>query len=231
MYKSLSRPVGHRVGGRVDGQNRPVRVRPVSPERLISELAERIAGTRSGSWLRVAIDGAPAAQPDEWADALVEPLRVRGRPVVRVRTTDYLRPASLRLEFGRESPDAFYEDWLDAAGLAREALDPLAPAGTGRVRPQRWDAATDRASRTGFVDLPRGGVLLLSGELLLGRGLDLDLTVHCAVSAAALERRTPARWRWTLPAYERYAAEVDPAGIADVVVRLDDLRHPALVDP
>jgi len=39
----------------------------------------------------------------------------------------------------------------------------------------------------------------------------------------------PAGERWTLPAYERYAEEVMPEYLADVVVRLDDPRHPALV--
>ena len=72
-------------------------------------------------------------------------------------------------------------------------------------------------------------MLLLSGTLLLGAGLDLDLTVHCAQSSAALARRMPAGERWTLPAYERYAEEVMPEYLADVVVRLDDPRHPALV--
>jgi hypothetical protein len=89
---------------------------------------------------------------------------------------------------------------------------------------------TDRATRAGYVDLPPGGVLLLSGELLLGAGLPLDLTVHLAMSAAALARRTTDELRWTLPAYARYADEVGPEGFADVVVRMDDPRHPALVE-
>jgi hypothetical protein len=33
-----------------------------------------------------------------------------------------------------------------------------------------------------------------------------------------------------LPAHERYAQEVDPVGSADVVVRVDDPRHPAMVE-
>ena len=46
---------------------------------------------------------------------------------------------------------------------------------------------------------------------------------------AALARRTPPDEAWTLPAYERYEDEVDPIGVADVAVRMDDPRHPALV--
>jgi hypothetical protein len=206
-----------------------VPVRPVSPEVLVEELAELVDARPGGSWLRVAIDGAPPAGPHELADALVAPLRVRGRPVQRVRAEDFLRPASVRLERGRTNPDAFYEDWLDVRGLTREVLDPLAADGTGRILPTLWDPATDRATRAAYVGLPDSGVLLLSGPLLLGTGLPLDLVVHLSMSPAALARRTAPADRWTLPAYERYADEVDPAQLADVVVRVDDPRHPAMV--
>src|SRR5262245_20529476 len=164
------------------------------------------------------------------ADALVDPLRERGRAAVRVRASDYLRAASLRYEHGRTDPHAFYEDWLDVAALNREALAPLSAGGTGRVRPAHWDAAADRAVRGGEVDLPPGGVLLLSGALLLGGGLEVDLTFHLELSAAALARRTPPELAWTLPAFARYADEVAPAAWADVVVRVDDPRHPAVVE-
>jgi hypothetical protein len=66
--------------------------------------------------------------------------------------------------------------------------------------------------------------------LLLGAGLPFELTVHLQMSAAALLRRTDPADRWTLPAYARYAEEVAPAAFADVVVRMDDPRHPAVVD-
>jgi hypothetical protein len=207
-----------------------VRVRPVSWPSLVAELTERVAAGPPQGWVRLAVDGAPPARPGVLADALVDPLRVRGRPTLRVDAGDFLRPASLRLEYGRTNPDAFYQDWLDAGGLTREVLLPLRPGGTGRVLPSLWNAETDRASRAPYVTLPAGAVLLLSGPLLLGRGLELDLTVHLTMSAAALARRVDPTQRWTLPAYARYDAEVAPAGWADVVVRVDDLRRPAVVD-
>jgi hypothetical protein len=210
-----------------------VRIRPVTSEVLVAELSERITALRVQTppgWVRVAIDGPDAARPDDLADALVAPLRARGRPAVRVRAADHLRPASLRLERGREEPDSFYEDWLDAEGLVREVLTPLNPGGTGRIRPVRFDVLADRASRTPFTAVPPGAVLLLSGPLLLGRGLPLELTVHIVLTAAALRRRTPAEWQWTLPAFARYDEEVDPQSWADVVIRADDPRHAAIVD-
>ncbi|MFR9776904.1 uridine kinase [Micromonospora sp. MS34] len=208
-----------------------MRVRPITPELLVTELADLLAGTAGPGRLRVAVDGPPAAEPDVLAAALVDPLRAAGRQVLHVRAADFLRPASVRLEHGRTNPDAYYEGWVDEAGLRREVLDPAGPDGSGRLLPSLWDAAADRASRAGYVELPPGGVVLVSGALLLGGGLPFDFTVHLVLSPAALDRRTEPGQRWTLPAFARYADEVAPASFADIVIRADDPRHPALVEP
>ncbi|MDG4797379.1 uridine kinase [Micromonospora sp. WMMD1082] len=216
-----------------------MRVRPISPQLLVAELAERLAGTEPAGplagtgpagRLRVAVDGAPAAGPDQLAAALIDPLRALGRPVLHVRADDFLRPASVRLERGRHNPDAYYEGWVDDAGLRREVLDPAGPGGTGRLLPSLWDAQADRASRAAYVALPPGGVVLVSGTFLLGGGLPFEVVVHLEMSPAALDRRTDPELAWTLPAFDRYAAEVAPASFADVVVRVDDPRRPALVE-
>ncbi|MBQ0994628.1 uridine kinase [Micromonospora sp. H61] len=216
-----------------------MRIRPISPDLLVTELTGRLAdaATRAASAaagparLRVAVDGAPAAGADELAAALVDPLRAQGHPVLHVRATDFLRPASLRCELGRTNPDSFYEAWVDEAGLRREVLDPAGPGGSGRLLPSLWDVDADRASRARYVDLAPGGVVVVSGSLLLGGGLPFDVTVHLELSPAALRRRTEPAQRWTLPAFDRYAEEVVPASFADVVVRVGDPRRPALVEP
>ncbi|GAB3905852.1 uridine kinase [Kibdelosporangium lantanae] len=152
----------------------------------------------------MALDGAPAAHPERVADALVDPLRVLGRDVVRVHATDFLRPASLRFERGRTDPDSRYDDWLDEGALRREVL-------TGdKVLPAFWNVGTDRATRADYVPLPPEGIVIIDGELLLGRGLPFDLTVHLWMSTPALTRRTPTEDAWSLPAYERYEHEVNP---------------------
>ncbi len=207
-----------------------MRFRPVSPDLLVEEVAETIH-TRPGEvWTSVAVDGAPPADPGGFADALAAALRLRGRAVLRVSAADYLRPASLRFERGRTDPDARHDDWLDLGGLTREVFAPLGPGGSGRVLPALWNAATDRASRASYVDLPPGGVLVVDGELLLGRGLPFDRTVHLWLSGAALARRTPAAEAWALPAYERYHETVRPLHTADVAARVDDPAHPAVFD-
>ena len=207
-----------------------VDVRAISTTLLVDQLADQIAAHPRDAWVRVALDGAPAAEPGGLARALIDPLRMRGRAALQVSAGDYLRPASLRLEFGRTDPDVYYDEWLDTRGLVREVLGPLEPGGTGKVLPALWDAERDRASRSEYTMLAPGGVLLLDGALLLGRGLPFDFAVHLWLSPAALARRTAPDAAWTLPAYERYENEAEPLSIADVVVRMDDPRHPALVD-
>jgi hypothetical protein len=206
----------------------PVRFRPITPAALALELADLLVCREPDGYLRVGIDGPPPAGPDRLAAALVDPLRVRGRPALAVATAGFLRPASVRLERGRTNPDSYYENWFDLAALSREVLAPLDPGGSGLVLPDLWDAGTDRATRSVPVRLPPRGVLLLHGPLLLGTGLALDVAVHLLMTPAALERRTDPDHRWTLPAYARYAAEVAPETFADIVVRADDPEHPAV---
>ena len=199
-------------------------IRPLTPSALLDELAEVVAALPGRA--RVLVDGAPATSPDALADGLVERLRTRSRPVVRVSAWEFLRPASVRLERGREDADAFYDDWLDGGALVREVL--AAAAAGGPVLPKLWDARTDRAHRAERIDLPAAGVVIVDGPLLLGRGLPAELAVHLAMSEGALRRRTPDADAWTLPAYARYVEEVDPIAVADLVVRADHPTRPAL---
>ncbi|UCM87285.1 nucleoside/nucleotide kinase family protein [Streptomyces marincola] len=207
-----------------------MRLEAITWERLAAALAERVAALRpsdEGGWPRVLIDGAPAARPGERARELAEALRLKGRPALLVGAEGFLRAASLRLEYGRHDADAYYDLWLDTGALWREVFTPTDAGGSGRVLPDLWDAERDRATRSPYVTLPPGGVLLVHGTFLLGRWFPAELAVHLSLSPAALARRTDEAERWTLPAFARYEAEVDPAAVADVVVRADDPRRPA----
>jgi hypothetical protein len=195
--------------------------RPLSPPALVERLADWIAG--APGIVRVAIDGAPSADPAELAAALIDPLRLRGRPTAALRAELFWRDASLRLEYGREDVDG-YPDWLDRAALRREVLDAVRTDGV--YLPSLRDPATNRSTREPRRPAEAGTVVLVSGAFLLGGGLPFDRTVHLALSPAALSRRTPADQHWTLPALDRYEREV--AATADVVVKLDDPRHPAV---
>lgn len=206
-----------------------MRAQPISPELLVERVADAVDRLPRDRRLAVAVDGAPPTGTGELAERLVQALRPRGRDAVHVAAGDYLRPASLRLELGREDPDLFYTEWLDLKAIAREVLGPIAPGGSGRVLPRLWDAQADRAYRAQYVELKPGGVVVLDGSFLLGAGLDYDLAVHLSMSPAALARHTDAAEAWTLPAYLRYEQEQDPVMTADIAVRCDHPAHPALV--
>lgn len=206
-----------------------MRVRPITPDLLVSELADRVEAL-SERWPKVAVDGAPQAGTGDFADALIEPLRIRGREVVRVCMADYLRPASLRLEHGRHDPEAYYQDWFDLDGLRREVLFPLSAQGNGQVLPALWDAEADRSPRLDRVQLSEGGVVVIDGPLMLGAGLPFDFTVHLWLPGPALGRRATESEQWKLPAFRRYSEEVGPERIADRLVRVDRPGRPAVVD-
>jgi hypothetical protein len=203
-----------------------MQVTPLTRERLVDEVVG-LVGARSGR-VRMAVDGPPPARPVELARGAAEALASLGRAAVVVDAEDYLRPASVRLEHGREDPDELLEGWLDVAGLRREVLEPAAPDGSGRVLPRLWNAAADRAYRDRYAQLPADGVVLLAGAMLLGRGLPLDAAVHLRMSGAALRRGLPPELLWTVPAHERYARENDPEGTAQLVVLADHPDRPAV---
>ncbi|MBQ0830408.1 uridine kinase [Streptomyces tagetis] len=207
-----------------------MRLEAITWDRLGDRLADRLLDLEpadAAPWRRVAVDGAPAARPGDLAERVAEALRLRGRPSLVVGADGFLRPASVRLEYGHQDVDAYYDGWYDTGALWREVFDPLQPGESGRVLPDLWDPVTDRATRSPYTHLPPGGVLLLHGPLLLRHWFPFDLSVHLLLTPAALRRRTPDGEHWTLPAFERYEREADPSGTADVLVRADDPRRPA----
>ncbi|MFI9624142.1 uridine kinase [Streptomyces sp. NPDC052042] len=207
-----------------------MRFQAITWERLAEAFAARTDGLEphdAGHWPRIAVDGAPAARTGELAERAAQALRVRGRAVLVVSTEGFLRPASLRYEYGKEDPEAYYSGWFDAGALWREVFGPLEAGGSGRVLPDLWDPVTDRATRSPYRLLPEGGVLVVHGPLLLGHWFPFDLSIHLSLSPGALRRRTEESERWTLPAFARYEEEVAPGERADAIVRADDPLRPA----
>lgn len=171
--------------------------------------------------VRVLLDGVGSAA---LSDALVPGLAAAGRAPLQVRAADFLRPAGERYEWGREDVESFRTTWLDAGALDREVLS---RAGSGSYLPALWDAAADRSARREVEPVPAGAVLLVDGVLLLGRGLPAELTVHVALSPAALRRRGVPEWQQ--PAFAAYDAEVRPGEVCDVLVRAEDPVRPAVL--
>jgi hypothetical protein len=201
---------------------------PIDAGRLPDVLADRLISIRTDHPLRVAVDGPRAASPLAVARGLVEPLRARGRAAEIIDAETFWRDASLRFEWGHTDLEAYAQHWLDTDALRREVLGPLGPAGSSRFLPALRDPTTNRSVRAAPVTVPPNAIVLITGELLLGRGLPFDYAVHLALDSGARQRLTPPEWQWTLPAHDSYDREVQAADLADIVVRWNDPRHPAL---
>jgi len=202
--------------------------RPTTWPAIAADLARHITGRTPADdarHVRVAVDGAAVAKPKDLAESVATALRPLGREAVVVSADGFLKPASLRFEHGKRDADAFLDHWLDSGAMFREVFDPLEAKGSGRVLPDLWDTAKDRATRSPYVELAPGTVVIVVGEFLLDRWFPFDLTVHIHLSAGALRRR--GQEEWTLPAFARYDDEVDPMANADVTVRADHADRPA----
>ncbi|MEV6364070.1 hypothetical protein [Nocardia asteroides] len=199
---------------------------PLSPAALAGLVADRCAELPGRRVL--AVDGADAAAPIEQATLLAETLTARGRSAAVVSLHDFVRPASVRMEFGREDEWSYRTAWFDYDAVRREILGPLRT--TGRWLPALWDEDRDRSARVPVRTAPADLVLILAGPMLLGRDLDFDLTVRLVLSEQAALRRTPAGQHWTLPALRDHAAEQPET--ATWTVRWDHPDRAALqVDP
>ena len=199
---------------------------PAAVAELIASRADAVVADHP---VRLVID-APSWSGLRLGPLVVAALQELSRPTLLVEAADYLRPASLRLERGRDDPDAFYEDWIDLAALRREVFEPAGPGGSGRILPALWDAGRDRAIRAAYVTVPGTAIVVVEGWFLLGAGLDHELAVHVSLTGAARQRRVPAEdAARDLPAFARYDDEVRPLELADIVVRADDPRRPAVV--
>ncbi|MBE7161078.1 MAG: hypothetical protein INR72_07510 [Williamsia herbipolensis] len=198
-----------------------MRYRPLSPDGLVDECVAAIAdlpGRRV-----VAVDGADAAEPATLADALARRLRATGRAADVVDLHHWLRPASTRMEWGHTDAESYRTAWFDLAAIGREVIDAL--RSRGEWLPRLWDPERDRSFRDEPSPAGPDQVIVLAGPMLVGSGLDVDLTVALRMTEGALRRRTPEAEHWTIaPLLE----QADESGPADIEVRWDHPDRPAV---
>jgi hypothetical protein len=173
---------------------------PAALSRLVADRLVELPGRRV-----LAVDGADAAAPVELGRRIVAALAAQGRSAAVVSVHDFVRPASLRMEYGRDDEWSYRTAWFDYEAMRREILDAL--RGQGRWLPALWDEERDRSARAAIRAAQADLVLVLAGPMLLGRGLDFDLAIRLELSEQAALRRTPADQRWTLPAVRDHTAD------------------------
>ncbi|WP_040809702.1 hypothetical protein [Nocardia concava] len=194
----------------------------ITPDGLLDLIAERAMGMRG--YAMIAVDGADAADPVAVAGGVAERLRGQGRPAEVVSLHDFVRPASVRLEYDRDSEFTYRTGWFDYAAVNREVLKSLRDG--GRYLPALWDERADRSARARIREAAEGTVLFLAGPMLLGRGLDFDLTVALRMSEGALRRRTDADEMFTVDGLLEYQREHPEE--PDLLVAWDHPDRPAL---
>lgn len=171
----------------------------------------------------VAVDGADAADPVGFARTVAARLPALGRPSGVVDLHDYIRPASLRLEFGRDET-TYRTAWFDYSGLDREVLQALRDR--HRWLPALWDESTDRSARATPLPAAPATVLFVAGPMLLGRALPFDLTIELRLSEPALRRTTTPGNSFTVDALLRHRRDTTEA--PDVLVNWDHRDRPAI---
>ncbi|MBY8859482.1 hypothetical protein K7711_23645 [Nocardia sp. CA2R105] len=192
---------------------------PVTVDALVEVVLDRALALPG--YAVVAVDGADPADPLSFAEIVADRIRTRGRACATVSLHDYVRPASLRLEFGRDEM-SYRTAWFDYAGLNREVLQALRER--GRWLPALWDESTDRSARATTISANPETILLVAGPMLLDRGLSFDLTVELRLSEGALRRAEAEPFIVAALLRHRRDAHEEP----DILVAWDHRDRPAL---
>ncbi|BDP41901.1 uridine kinase [Deinococcus aetherius] len=212
---------------------------------MLHRLAAQLDARPAAPVLRVAIDGVDGAGKTTFADELAGVLRERGRAVIRASVDGFHAPRAVRYRLGRTSPEGFYRDSYDLAGLRAALLDPLGPGGSLTYRTAIFDHVTDSPVDTPELRAAPGSVLLLDGLFLHRPELrdvwddSVFLHVDFAVSVPRGAARGPG-WGSPDPLAESnrryvegnrlYFREAEPRRHAGVVVDNNDLEAQFLVE-
>lgn len=210
---------------------------------LLGEIADRIAALGPGR-LRVGIDGLTASGKTTFGHELAQHIARAGRPVLRASLGDFKRPWSERHLYDRESGEGFYRNALDCARAADLLLDPCAREGSGECSLCGIDPLTQVDHSAVVTKATVDAVLVVDGVFAFRPEINdrWDFRIWLEVDEQESVRRGAERdvsWAGTdaerihreryLPAERIYINEVDPRGLADVVIDNSHFAHPRLV--
>lgn len=213
-------------------------------DRLLRALAARLDAQAARPVLRVAVDGVDGAGKTTFADELAAVLRRRGRAVIRASVDGFHAPREVRYRRGRASPEGFYRDSYDYAGLRSALLDPLGPGGSRSYRTAIFDHVTDAPVKLPELVAEAGSILLLDGLFLHRPELravwddSVFLHVDFGVSVPRGAARGPGYGspdphaesnRRYVEGNRLYFREAEPERSAGVVVDHNDLAAPFVV--
>lgn len=209
---------------------------------LIDRLADRIQSIVLPHPVRVAIDGVDGVGKTTLANELVDPMRRRGLTVIRGSIDGFHNPRSVRYRRGRGSPEGYFRDSFDHDAVVVNLLSPLGPDGSLRYRSAVFDYRSDTAVDVPIETAPNNAVLLFDGVFLhrqeLRRYWDYSVLLEAPFAVtisrcagrdgSSADVHAPENRRY-VEGQELYFLECDPASLASMVIRNDDISSPEIV--
>jgi uridine kinase len=209
----------------------------------IEIVADRILSVTRAHPVRVAIDGVDGAGKTMLANELVQPIRKRGRSVIRASVDGFHNPRAVRYQLGRSSPEGYFRDSFNYTTLITTLLDPLGPGGSRRYCPVVFDHRTDSEIPMRFEAATPDAILLFDGiflqrpELLPYWDLTVFVDAPFQVTVARMSQRdgtTPPDMdaeenRRYVEGQRLYLRTCDPRHAAVLVFDNEDLASPQIV--
>jgi uridine kinase len=209
--------------------------------KLLSELADRLVAMLPDRTVRVAVDGVDGAGKTTFADELGS-LVAKERPVIRASVDGFHHPKAIRYQRGRHSPEGFFEDSYNYAGLKQYLLDPLSPGGSRIYRQAIFAHETDDVVPANDLEAPPTSILLMDGiflhrpELLAYWDASIFLRTEFAVSVARCASRdgssadpTALSNRRYVEGQRLYLRSCQPEAKATILIDYNDLSAPSIV--
>jgi uridine kinase len=215
----------------------------MNPLAAIEELVDRITALTLPHPLRVAIDGVDGVGKTTLANEIVEPIRRRGRAVIRASVDGFHNPRNVRYKLGRISPEGYFRDSFNYSALITTLLVPLGPGGSRLYCPAVFNYRTDSEIPMRFETAPPDAILLFDGVFLLRPELSeyWDLTIFIDAPFSVTVRRMSQRDGTSSPDVDAvenrryvdgqrlYLRLCAPKGAATIVVNNEDLISPELI--
>jgi uridine kinase len=213
-------------------------------QKLIEDLASRIAAVIRPHPVRVAIDGVDAAGKTTLADELAGIITRLRRPVIRASIDGFHNPAAIRRRRGSASPEGYFHDSFNYPALVEVLLQPLGLGGSRAIRRAVFDFRTDQSVEMPLERAKPNAILLMDGVFLLRPELrdhfdfsvfiraDFSVTMRRAEqrdielfgSVEEIRRRYQERY---VPGQRLYLASARPEHWASVVINNNDPTQPA----
>ncbi|GIJ76609.1 uridine kinase [Micromonospora phaseoli] len=218
----------------------------ISVERrdVIRRVAGLIPALQNGACARVAVDGPDASGKTMFANELAAEVQASGRPVVRVSLDDFHNPRAIRYQYGRESPEGYWQHAFNYPRFRSDVLEPFRPGGTRLHRPAAHDLATDAPLDPEPLTAAPAAVLIVDGlflqrdELVTAWDLSVFLDVPFAETARRMAMRDGTDPDPAHPSIRRYVEAqriyfeaCTPHDRADVHIDNQDLNAPRIIRP